>query len=95
MQASDLSADLSYAELADLYDENCEPFSTVEQCDLFLRVANMLRRRTPEEADHSGERIKTRDIEIAMQEARRKKGVLLMCARPTEVIVAGALREGD
>jgi len=94
MVAADIKAGATYSDLARLYDENCEPFETVTQCNLFLRVASILRRRTPEEADHSGERIRTRDIDVAMQQARKEKGVLLVCAKPAEVIVPGPLREG-
>lgn len=87
MQAADLTAELSYADLARIVDENGEPFESLAQCDLFLRAAGMLRRRVPEEADHSGERIRTRDLLSMIEEARRFRGVFRMTSEQPTVIV--------
>lgn len=87
MLATDLTAALTYAELAAIVDENGEPFESVAQCDLYLRAASMLRRRVPEEADHSGERIRTRDLLEGMKEARKVKAILSYTGRAHEVIV--------
>ena len=38
MRASDLTADLSYIELARIVDENGEPFESLAQCELYLRA---------------------------------------------------------
>ena len=73
MQATDLTADLMYLDLGRIVDENGKPFESLAQCDLFLRVAGMLRRRAPEEANHSGERIRTRDLLNMIEEARLAK----------------------
>ncbi len=78
---------MTYDELAAVYDDNCEPFSSVEQCDLFIKAANVLWRREKDEAEHSGERYKTRDYMRAIERAEKAKKVLLFTCQPGEVIV--------
>lgn len=87
MTAADITRDVPYADLAGIFRENCEPFSSIEQCDLLLRVGSILRQMVPEEADHGGERIRTRDIEVAMAEARKAKAVFGMTSQAATVIV--------
>ncbi|MBN1855078.1 MAG: hypothetical protein JW829_20260 [Pirellulales bacterium] len=87
MLATDLTADLAYDELARIADENGEPFNTLAQCDLFLRAAGMLRRRIPEEADNAGERIRTRDLNTMMAEARKARSIFLLANQSPTVIV--------
>lgn len=87
MQASELTADLSYSDIARIVDENGEPYESLAQCDLFLRAAGMLRRRVPEETDHSGERIRTRDLLSMIEECRRARNVFLFAAQKPTVIV--------
>ena len=93
MLATDLTADLTYAELAAVVDENREPFYSLDQCELYLRAAGMLRRRVPEEADHSGERIRSRDLQVGIEMARKSRGVFLLSAQcPVSIIPPDDLR---
>jgi len=88
MDVEHITGDTSYADLARLHDENCEPFDSLSQCDLFLRVASRLRRMTPDETEHSGNRIKTRDLMDSIQEARRYRNIysLKINQRPTVIV---------
>ena len=47
MQATDLSADLLYADLTRIVDEKGEPFESYTQCDLFLSTVGMLNQSDP------------------------------------------------
>ena len=87
MQASDLTADLTYADLARIVDENGEPFVSLDQCELYLRAAGMLRRRTPAEAEQSSARINTRDLNTMMAEARKARAVFLLANQSPTIIV--------
>ena len=87
MQANDLTAGLSYSELARIVEEHGEPYESLAQCNLFLRAAGMLRRRVPEETEHSGERMRTRDLLAMIEEARRARGVFLIAAQKPTVLV--------
>lgn len=93
-QLADISHSLSAAELKAIYDDNAEPFASIEQCQVFLRVASILRRREPEEIERAGDRLKTRDIEKGMAEARKALAVFQMQSRAQVHIVPGPLREG-
>jgi hypothetical protein len=88
---SDLTANLTYAELADIVDENGEPFETVEQCKLYLRAASMLRRRVPEESEQSGERLRTRDLLEGIKEARKWMSIYLLSSEKPQAITPGEL----
>lgn len=86
---------MSYGDLVAVYETNCEPFVSVAQCDLFLRAASMLRRRTPAETEHVGERLVLRDIDSAMAEARKARGILtLQCGPATVYVPPDELRGG-
>ena len=78
---------MSLEDLAAVVDNNCEPFTSVAQCDLYIRAANMYWRRVGEELEHSGERIKTRDLMRSIEHARKMRAVLSLQSQPGEVIV--------
>ncbi len=93
MLATDLTADLTYDELAKIVDEHGEPFASVQQCDLYLRAAGMLWRRVPEEAEHAGERFRSRDLQTGIKLARLSRGMLLLQAqRPVGIVTTDDLR---
>lgn len=87
MTAAEVTADLTYDELARIWEENGEPFDSRAQCDLFLRVASILRRRTPQEAEQSGNRIATRDLLDSIHQARKARAVFLIADEKPTVIV--------
>jgi hypothetical protein len=88
MQASDLTPAMTIANLWEVYETHSEPFESVNQCNVFLRAASMLRGRLPAESEGNGERVSLRDIESAMVEARKQRNIMLAVCRPATVIVA-------
>lgn len=87
MLPSDLSAETTTDDLWRAYDANCEPWESLAQCDLFLRAAAILRRRLPAEVEGAGERLTLRDLDDAMRECRKHRGVFALGAAPVQVPV--------
>lgn len=88
MQLSDLTSRMTRSELGAVLDENCEPFTSAQQCDVFLRAATMYLRRDPKEIEHQGERALSRDwIEQQAVEARKQRAVFNFSCGPVTVIV--------
>ena len=81
------SADLSYSELARIVDENCEPFTTLAQCDRFIKAASMLRRREPSESESQGERVSKRDLMDQIVEARKAREVFLLTSSTRTTVI--------
>lgn len=87
MLPSDLSSATSLDELWRVYADNCEPFYSVAQCDLFLKAANILRARLPAETEGNGERVSLRDLIAAIEFARKVRYGLCFASRPATVVV--------
>lgn len=87
MSPADIAPSISYSDLTAIVDQHHEPWESVAQCDVFLRAAQMLRRREPSEAEKDGMRYSKRDLESAIVQCRKQRAVLALCSRPTEVIV--------
>jgi hypothetical protein len=85
------SADCSYADLARIVDDNCEPFFSIEQCDRFIKAASILRRREPSETEEDGIRVSKRDLMDQIAEARKAREALTITTaqRVTVVVPAG------
>ncbi len=81
MSPSDISPETPYEDLVLLYDTHCAPFESEEQASIFIRVASILQRRVPEETEHSGERLRLRDLEVQLQRATRWRAARRVACR--------------
>ena len=84
---NDISAEIAYSDLKRIVYENGEPWSSVAQCDLYLRAAGMYRDTQSAEAEKDGLRISKRDIESSIVECRKARAALLFTCQPATVIV--------
>jgi len=82
-----LTGEASYSELARICDDNCEPFETQEQTELFIKAASMLRRREPSEHERDGVRVNKRDLMDQIAEARKALAIFQITSRDVSVIV--------
>lgn len=85
------TAEASDEELERVYENNSEPFSSIEQVERFIRAASMLRQRVPAESEHSGERYSLRDIMESLSRAQRWRAVYLMSCRRNRASNFGGL----
>ena len=87
MQLADVTSALTTPELRRIVEDHGEPFKSAAQCEVFLRAAGMLWRRTPAEGEESGSRVVTRDLQRQMDEARKALGRFEMTSEGATVIV--------
>lgn len=84
---------LSYSEVRAIVENNGEPFTTSDQCDLFLRAVTVLRGRQPAESEQEGNRVLMRDVELQIVEARRMRGIFRVAVDlPTAIVPSCDLR---
>jgi hypothetical protein len=78
-------------ELFAVYDDNAEPFRSLDQCDLFIRAASILLRRVPIESDQVGSRFKLNDVRADLETARRWRSSFLGAERRVRTVGFGGL----
>ena len=90
---NDLDPAMTRDEWALVFRRNSEPFATLAQCELLIRAAAVLRQIDPEEAEQGGERIRTRDIDVQSQIARRARAAFQYgTQKPVHIIPPANLR---
>ena len=78
-----LGSDATIEDMERVYMDNAAPFESINQVDKFIRAATLLRNATPEESDQAGTRLRMRDIQEDINEAKRWRSVYLNSSRRT------------
>lgn len=85
-------ATLPLEELTRITWDHGPPFDSRARAAQFIRYASVLRHRLPEEADHGGQRVRTRDLDAMIQQARKALAVATLAARGPTVIASPPTR---